>query len=133
MFLGISFTNWNLIGKYFRMNFLSILPAKNHLLSLLCRARDEAHFLLESHLFISFRLLLRSLGVLSGSLTVENGDVSSANNLVLHWRSSDKSLMYIRNKSGFNREPWGTSAFILAQDELWPVRITPFVLFLKKL
>ena len=53
----------------------------------------------KAHLFISFRSLLRLLAVLSGSLTVEIKDVSSANNLGLHWRLSDKSLMYIRNKS----------------------------------
>ena len=45
------------------------------------------------HLFISFRLLLRILAVLSGTLTVENRDVSPANNLGLHGRLSDKSLM----------------------------------------
>ena len=31
MFLGIGFTNWNIIEKYFRMNFLSSLSAKNDL------------------------------------------------------------------------------------------------------
>ena len=40
--------------------------------------------------------------------------------------------MYIRNKSGPNIEPWATPALILAQDELWPFRITLCFLFLKK-
>ena len=40
--------------------------------------------------------------------------------------------MYIRNKSGPNIEPWRTPALILAQDELWPLWITLFFLFLKK-
>ena len=43
----------------------------------------------KAHLFISFRSLLRLLAVLSGSLTVENRDVSSANNLGLDWTISD--------------------------------------------
>ena len=37
--------------------------------------------------------------------------------------------MYIRNKSRPNRELWETPAFILNQNELWPLRIT---LFFKK-
>ena len=48
MFLGIGFTNWNVIEKCFKMNFLTSLSAKNDLLSLLCRVRFEAHFPLES-------------------------------------------------------------------------------------
>ena len=86
----------------------------------------------KAHLFISFRLLLRLLAVLSGTLTVESRNVSSANNLGLHWRLLDKSLMYIRNKSGSNIDSWGTPALILAQDEFWPLRITLCFLFLKK-
>ena len=89
-------------------------------------------FHLKAHLFISFRSLFRLLAILSGTLTVENRVVSSVNNLGLHWRLLDKSLMYIRNKSGPNIEPWGTPALILAQGELWPLRITLCFLFLKK-
>ena len=40
--------------------------------------------------------------------------------------------MYIRNKSRPNIEPWGTPALKLAQDELWPLRITLCFVFLKK-
>ena len=40
--------------------------------------------------------------------------------------------MCIRNKSGPNIAPWGTPALTLAQDELWPLRITLCFLFLKK-
>ena len=65
----------------------------------------------KAHLFISFRSLFRLLAVLLGTLIVENRDVSPANNLGLHWRWSDKSLMYIGYKSGPNIEPWGTQAF----------------------
>ena len=48
MFLGIGLTNWNIIEKYFRMNFLISLSAKNDLFNLLRRVTVEANFLLES-------------------------------------------------------------------------------------
>ena len=83
----------------------------------------------KAHLFISFRSLLRLLAVLSESLLAENRNVSSANNLGLHWGLPDKSLMYTRNKSGPNIELWETPALILVQDGLW---ITLCFLFLKK-
>ena len=117
---------WNIIEKCFRMNFLSILSAKNHdLLSLFCIVMAETQFPHESYLFISFRLLLRLLAILSGTLTVENF------NSRLHWRLWDKSLMYIRNKSSPSIEPWETTALTLAQDELWWLCVTLCFLFLK--
>ena len=48
MFLRIGFTDWNNIKKYFRMNFLGSLSAKNYFLSLLGRVRIKAHFPLGS-------------------------------------------------------------------------------------
>ena len=132
MFLNIGFCNWNIIEKYFRMNFLCSLSTKNDLLSLLFRVSVEAHFSLEGPFFISFRSLFRLLAVLLGTLTVDDRDVSSANNLRLHWTLSDKSLMYFRNRGGPNIEPWGTPALILTQDELWPLRITLCLLLLTK-
>ena len=80
---------------------------------MLCWFKLKAYFLLESS-FITFRPLIRSLAVLLGTFTVENSNVSSANNLVLHWRLSDKLLMDIRNKIKPNTERWGTLALILA-------------------
>ena len=44
--------------------------------------------------------------------------MSSAKNLGLRSRLSDKLLMYIRKKGGPNIEPWGTPEFILTQEEL---------------
>ena len=68
----------------------------------------------KAHLFIFSGLLFRLLAVLLGTLVVENRDVSSAaKKLGLQWRLSDKSLMYIRNKSRPNIEPWGTPALLL--------------------
>ena len=46
-FLGIGLTTWNIIEKYFMMNFLSSLFAKNDFLSLLCSVRAEVYFPLE--------------------------------------------------------------------------------------
>ena len=96
-----------------------------------CIVMAETQFPHESLFIISFRLLLRLLAILSGILTVENRDVSSANNVGLHWRLWDKSLMYIRNKSSPSIEPWETTALILAQDELWWLCVTLCFLFLK--
>ena len=77
MFLRIGFTNWNIIEKYFWMNFLSSLSAKNDPLSLLCMLRVEAG---KPIYFLGYhdRLLV---GFLFGTLTVENRDLSSAYNL----------------------------------------------------
>ena len=83
MFLRIGNKNWNIIEKYFRMDCLCSLSAKNNLLNVLCWFKLKAYFLLESS-FITFRPLIRSLAVLFGTFTVENTNVSSANNLVLH-------------------------------------------------
>ena len=101
MVLGISFTTWYVIEKCFGINFLLKMVSRA------CFVGSELKLIFhwKAQLFISFRLLLRLLAVLSGSLTVGNRNVSSANNLRLHWRLSDKSLMYIRNKSGPNIEP----------------------------
>ena len=45
-FLRIDLTKWNIIEKYFRMNFFSSPSAKNDLFNLLCevKAEAEAHF-----------------------------------------------------------------------------------------
>ena len=86
----------------------------------------------KAHLFISVRSLCRLLAVLLGTLIIENRDVLWVNNLGLHWRLSDKSFMYIRNKSGPYIEPLRTPALILVQDELWPLRIGLYFLFPKK-
>ena len=65
----------------------------------------------KAYLFFSFSSLFGLLlAVLSDTLTAKNRDVSSANNLGLHRRLLDKSLMYIRNKRGPDIEPWETPA-----------------------
>ena len=122
MFLRISFSNWNIIEKYFRMNFLGSLFAKNDFLSLLCSSGVKLIFYWREHLFISFVFLFNLSAAISGSLTVENRNVSSANNLGIHWRLSYKSLM----------GSWGAPALILAKDKLWLLRITFCFLSLKK-
>ena len=54
-------------------------------------------FYRKAHLSFSFGLLFRLLALLLDTLTVENRDVSSANNSRLHWRLSDESLTYIKD------------------------------------
>ena len=76
-------------------------------------------FYWREHLFISFVFLFNLSAAISGSLTVENRNVSSANNLGIHWRLSYKSLM----------GSWGAPALILAKDKLWLLRII-FVFYL---
>ena len=80
----------------------------------------------KAHLLISLRLLFRLLVVLSDILIVENRDVSSVNNLGLHSRLSDKSLIYFRNKSRPNLEQWESTGLILKKDELlfYPTNIS---------
>ena len=66
MFLGIDFTNWNVIEKYFMMSFLSSHSAKNDLQRLLCKVRVEAHFPLESpctyFLYVVIKVISCSFG-----------------------------------------------------------------------
>ena len=111
MFMRIGFSNWSIIEKYFKMNFLSILSILLlKMTSWACFAGSELKFIFhwKAHLFIFCRSLIRLLAVFSGVLTVENKDVLSANNLGLHWRLSNKSIIYVRNKSGPNIESWET-------------------------
>ena len=65
------------------MSFLSSIFTKNGFLGLLCRVSAEVHFPLESLFIISFRSLFKLLAVILRTLTVENMDVSPANNLGL--------------------------------------------------
>lgn len=121
MFLRISFHNWNIVQQYYRMNCLCGLSTKNKLLSLLCWVRVEANFSLEWP-FISSRSLFRLVAALPG-LAVENSNVSSATNLYLHQRLSDKPFMYIRKKSKSSIESWVKPALMLAQDVHWSLKV----------
>ena len=51
-------------------------------------------------------------------------ETSSANNFGSHLRSSCKSLMNIRKRSGPNTEPWGTTDRIGVQLHISPLRTT---------
>ena len=44
------------------------------------------------------------------SWITENKGVSSANSLVFKDKSSDKSMIYIKNNNGPSAEPWETPA-----------------------
>ena len=64
--------------------------------------------------------------------------MSLVNHLRLHWRLSDKSLIYITNGSKSNKELWETAGLTLTrdeltEDELCPLRIPLFFSFIRKL
>ena len=120
---------WILLKNILGWMFLVIFLLKITSWAFFVGSGTKFIFQWKAHLFISFRSLLRLLAVLSESLLAENRNVSSANNLGLHWGLPDKSLMYTRNKSGPNIELWEAPALILVQDGLW---ITLCFLFLKK-
>ena len=57
-------------------------------------------FHLIAHLLIILRWLFKSVAELTGLLTIEKSGVSSANNLGIDTKSSDKVLVYTGNNSG---------------------------------
>ena len=67
------------------------------------------------------------------SWIMENNDVSSANSFTVDIMSSDRSLMYIRKKSGPKMDPCGTPAFTSNHSDVWPSSTTLWNLFVKKL
>ena len=64
---------------------------------------------------------------------MENNDVSSANSFTVDVMSTDRSLMYIKKKSGPKMDPCGTPAFTGNHSDVWPFRTTLWNLFVKKL
>ena len=54
--------------------------------------------------------------------TAANSDVLSANSFRLHWRPSDESLIWIKNKRGPKIDPCGTPVRTSLQDKCWPFR-----------
>ena len=65
-----------------------------------------------------------------GSWTMENNYVSSANSFTVDVMSTDRSLMYIRKKSGPKMDPCDTPAFTSNHCDVWPFSKTlwkPFV------
>ena len=58
------------------------------------------------------------------SWTTENKDVSSANNLHLLLISFYQSLIRVKKKKGRKMDPCGAPAWISAQDEHWPFKMS---------
>ena len=69
-------------------------------------------------------MLFSIFAVSSGPETIENKEVSSANNLTFDFRSVAKSFMYIKKKRGPKIDPCGTPARIHSQSEVFPLRVT---------
>ena len=86
-----------------------------------------------AHSDIFCKSLFNSFAEVLGSWTMENNDVSSANSFTVDVMSTDRSLMYIRKKSGPKMSPWGTPAFTGNRSNVWPFKTTLWNLFAKKL
>ena len=93
----------------------------------------KAIFHCSSHRRVLSRSSFSIFAVSSGSETIENKEVSSANNLTFDFRSVAKSFMYIRKKRGHQIDPCGTPARIHSQSEVFPLRVTLWTLSLRKL
>ena len=130
-FLRFDFVNWNIIKKYYKMNWCCGFSAKDDSLILSRWVRVKAHFPLENELiyFIYFFIQI----IVSCRIRYVNGrkqDGLSANNLGLHWWLSDKLLMHIRlNVSLIKRLI--VHLLQLIQDELEPIRKMICFIFLR--
>ena len=60
--------------------------------------------------------------------TAENRDISSANNIGVEAKSSDKLLIYIRKNDGPSIQSCATSSPIAAHEEHYPFRTTLCIL-----
>ena len=89
-----------------------------------CLVRSGLKFILYwiVQVLILVKSLFNSLAELVVFSTIENSDVSSANNFALDAKSSDKSFMYIRKSNGPSLDPCGTSASTAAREKYWPFR-----------
>ena len=77
-----------------------------------------------------FRSLSSWLALILGWYTVESNDVSSANNLTVDCKLSERSFMYIRKSNGPKIEPSGTPANTDDQLKHWPLSTTRWNLLL---
>ena len=85
-----------------------------------------------AQLLIFLKSLIKWLTEVLTLCTMKKRDLSSAQRLAVVDRSSDSSLMSIKNNSGPSMEPWGTPALMLAQGEAWPFKTTHCFLKLRK-
>ena len=99
-----------------------------------CLARSGLNFIFHwkaLSLIFSTRWL-RSFAEVSMSWTIENKDVSSANNLHLLLISFDESLIYIKNNKDPKMDLCGTPSWMSAQDYHWSFKTTLCFLSLRK-
>ena len=78
------------------------------------------------------RSLFSFCEVLIVSRTSENIEVSPAKSFTLHFRLSDKSLIYIKKNNRPRIEAWGTPALIVSLSDFCPFRTTLCCLSNKK-
>ena len=80
-----------------------------------------------AQLLITCKSLFVSLCDLYLSETCVKRDMSPAKILQVYRMFCGKSLMYMSNKRGPRTEPCGTSDLINYQEEIWPLRTTPWL------
>ena len=133
MFVHWSWTNRNIVEIHIWVVWLHFFFLLN-IISYACLLRSELKLVFhwKAQLFINFKSLLISPAKVLMSWTMENKEVSSANNL--HWllRPFGKSLTYIKNKRGPRMEPCGTPARISTQKEHWSFKTILCFLLVKK-
>ena len=73
---------------------------------------------------ILFRSLFKLVVDVFISRTIENSEVSSAKSLEFVVKSSERSLLWIKNSSDPGIDSWGTPASILVHEEYFPFKTT---------
>ena len=102
-------------------------------MSLFGYIRVKHHFPIESPSWYFLRSSFNKFAYSDKSHTVENNEVSSANNLADDSKFCGRSLMYIKKSSGPNIDPWGNPARTEAHLVCWRLRPTFCCLSRRKL
>ena len=110
-----------------------IFTRKNDFLSLFGSIRVKYYFSFESSFWCILRSSFNKFADSDKSHTVENNEVSSANNLTDDSKFPGRLLMYIKKSSSPNIDPWGTPASTGTHLECCPLRTTLCCLSLRKL
>ena len=134
MLLGLHFFNHKFVKIEIRMKrFLRFFFKKTNSWTCFVGFWLKAIFHCSAHCRILSRTSFNIFAVSSRSETIENKEVSLANNLTFDFRSVAKSFTYIRKKRGPKTDPCCTPAHIHSQSEVFPLRVTLSTLSLRKL
>ena len=132
MLLGLLFLNHKFIEEEIRMNgFLRFFRKKNYW-DCFVGSGLKVIFLCLAQSRILSRSLFSIFAVSSGSKTIEDKDVSSANNFTFDFRPAAKSFINIRKTRGPKIDPCGTPPCIPSQSEIFPSGVFLWTLSLRK-